>query len=168
MSAPLTPALRPMLPADAPVLAAIFRAAIETLAAEDYSPAQLEAWIAAADDEDGFARKLGGQLTLIATVEREPAGFASLKDNDYLDMIYVRPEFAGRGVAKTLVEALETLAAARGQAKLTADVSDAARDFFAHRGYTAVRRNTVELNGQWLGNTTMEKSLPPARKGPLQ
>ena len=46
MSAPLTPALRPMLPADAPVLAAIFRAAIEQLAAEDYSPGQQDAWVA--------------------------------------------------------------------------------------------------------------------------
>ena len=168
MSAPVTPALRPMLPADAPVLAAIFRASIEGLTAEDYSPAQQDAWIAAADDEEGFAKKLGGQLTLIATLERAPIGFASLKDNDYLDMIYVRPEAAGRGVAKALCEALETLAAARGQTRLTTDASDTARDFFAHRGYTPVRRNTVEVNGQWLANTTMEKKLAPVRKGPLQ
>lgn len=163
-----TVALRPTLPADAPLLAAIFRASIDGLAAEDYSPAQCEAWIAAADDEARFAKKLGDQLTLIATIERQPVGFASLKDNDYLDMLYVRPEAAHRGVAKALVDALETLAAARGVTRITTDASDTARDFFAHRGYTATRRNTVEVNGQWLANTSMEKTLAPVRKGPLQ
>ena len=47
-------------------------------------------------------------------------------------------------------------------------LEDTARDVFARRGYVATRRNTVEMNGEWLGNTTMEKRLPPARKGPLQ
>jgi putative acetyltransferase len=42
--APAAPALRPFLPADAPVLAAIFREAIQDLTAEDYSPAQAAAW----------------------------------------------------------------------------------------------------------------------------
>ena len=43
-------ALRPFLPADAPLLAEIFRASIEELTEDDYSEAQQEAWAAAADD----------------------------------------------------------------------------------------------------------------------
>ena len=43
------PGLRPYLPADTPMLAAIFVAAIEELTGEDYSEAQQEAWAAAAD-----------------------------------------------------------------------------------------------------------------------
>ena len=54
-------ALRPALPADAPVLAALFRASIEELAQEDYSEAQLEAWAALADDEAAFAQKLAAR-----------------------------------------------------------------------------------------------------------
>jgi putative acetyltransferase len=157
-----------MLPSDAPALARIFRASIEGLTGEDYSPGQQEAWMGAADDEAAFAKKLSGALTLIATIEKQPVGFASLKDNNIIDMLYVRPEVAGRGVARALVDALETLAAARGTTVLTTDASDTARDFFAHRGYIAQRRNTIEVGGEWLGNTTMEKKLPPMRKGPLQ
>jgi putative acetyltransferase len=37
-------AMRPMLPADVPLLAEIFRASIEELGADDYSEAQREAW----------------------------------------------------------------------------------------------------------------------------
>ncbi|KAB2875941.1 MAG: GNAT family N-acetyltransferase, partial [Pseudorhodoplanes sp.] len=53
-----TLALRPLLPADAPLLAEIFRASIEELTAEDYSEAQREAWAAAADDAAAFGARL--------------------------------------------------------------------------------------------------------------
>ncbi len=162
------PALRPMLPADAPLLAAIFRASIEGLTGEDYSPAQQDAWMRTADDEAAFAERRAKELTLIATLDRAPVGFASLKGDDHIEMLYVHPGAARRGVAKALVDALETLAAARGTTRLTADASDTARDFFAHRGYVAQRRNTVEVNGEWLGNTSMEKVLTPVQRGPLQ
>ena len=73
------PGLRPFLPADVPMLAAIFVAAIEELTGDDYSEAQQEAWAAAAEDEEAFGKKLAGQLTLIATIQNAPVGFASLK-----------------------------------------------------------------------------------------
>src|SRR6185437_13930637 len=76
-AATTTPALRPFLPADTPVLAAIFSAAIEELTGDDYSDAQQEAWAAVADDEVAFGKKLAGELTLIATLKNAPVGFAS-------------------------------------------------------------------------------------------
>lgn len=168
MSSKLTPALRPMLPTDGPALAAIFRAAIEELTGEDYSPLQQDAWMMAADDEAGFAKRLSDALTLIATIDKQPVGFAALKDNAHIDMLYVDPRAAGRGIATALADALETLAAARGTTVMTTDASDTARDFFARRGYAGTRRNTVEVNGEWLGNTSMEKTLPKPARGPLQ
>jgi putative acetyltransferase len=48
------PALRPLLPADTPVLASIFAASIEELAEDDYSDAQRSAWASRADDEQAF------------------------------------------------------------------------------------------------------------------
>jgi putative acetyltransferase len=42
---------------------------------------------------------------------------------------------------------------------LTADASDNARDFFAHRGFVPQQRNTVMRGSEWLANTTMEKKL---------
>ena len=49
------PALRPFLPADAPLLVEIFRASIAELTGDDYSEAQQEAWSASADDAGAFA-----------------------------------------------------------------------------------------------------------------
>ena len=154
-----TPALRPFLAEDTPVLAAIFAAAIEELTGEDYSEAQQEAWATTAEDEETFGNKLAGQLTLIATIQNAPVGFASLKGADHVDMLYVHPAAAGQGVASMLCDALEKLAGGRGAKSLTVDASDNAEAFFLKRGYVAKQRNTVTVNGEWLANTTMQKTL---------
>jgi putative acetyltransferase len=160
-------AMRPMLPADVPLLAEIFRASIEELAGEDYSEAQQEAWASAADDEEAFGARLERELTLVATHSGAAIGFASLADNTRIDMLYVHPAAAGQGAAAMLCDALEKLAAARGSKELSVDASDSARGFFERRGFVAKTRNTVALGGEWLANTTMVKPLS-ASSGRLQ
>jgi putative acetyltransferase len=153
------PALRPFLAGDTPVLAAIFVAAIEQLTGDDYSEAQQQAWAGAADDEEQFGKRLASELTLIATLQNSPVGFAALKGADHIDMLYVHPGAVGQGVASLLCEALEKLAGGRGAKSLTVDASDNAAEFFTRRGYEAKQRNTVIVNGEWLANTTMQKTL---------
>jgi putative acetyltransferase len=161
MSAPFRRlALRPFLPADAPLLAAIFEASIEQLTTDEYDPGQQAAWAATAEDGDAFAERLAGQLTLVATMDGAPVAFASLRGNDHIDMLYVHPAVARQGVATSLVDALEKLARARGAAKLTVDASDTAKPFFDKRGYAAQHRNAVAVGNEWLGNVSMQKQLP--------
>jgi putative acetyltransferase len=153
------PALRPFLAADTPVLAAIFAASVEQLTGDDYSEAQQEAWASAADDEEQFGKRLASELTLIATLANAPVGFASLKGTGHIDMLYVHPGAVGQGVASMLCDALEKLADARGAKSLTVDASDNSQEFFLKRGYVGKQRNTVTVNGEWLANTTMQKTL---------
>ncbi|HXB77501.1 MAG TPA: GNAT family N-acetyltransferase [Bradyrhizobium sp.] len=157
-------ALRPYLAQDAPVLAAIFAASIEELTGDDYSETQQQAWAGAADDEDKFGKRLASALTLVATLEGSPVGFASLKGADHIDMLYVHPAAVGQGVAASLCDALEKLAQGRGAKNLTVDASDNAAEFFARRGYEAMQRNTVSVGGEWLANTTMQKKLDDAKR----
>src|SRR5262249_58721965 len=100
-----------------------------------------------------------GELTLIATMQGAPVGFAALKGKDQIDMLYVHPSVAGQGAASMLCDALEKLAVARGATRVTVDASDTATDFFRKRGYIAQQRNSVTINGEWLANTTMQKTL---------
>ncbi|VIO72638.1 putative N-acetyltransferase YafP [Bradyrhizobium ivorense] len=160
------PALRPYLPEDAPLLAAIFAASIMDLTGDDYSEAQQEAWAQAAEDEAAFGKKLAGQLTLIATLQGSPVGFASLKGTDQIDMLYVHPSAVGQGVGAALCEALEKIAGARGAKKLKVDASDTALDFFRKRGYVPQQRNTVTVGDEWLANTTMQKTLDAVAPSP--
>ncbi len=156
-------AMRPMLLADVPLLAEIFRASIEELTADDYSEAQRKAWAGAAEDEEEFGARLAGELTLVATFGGAAVGFAALADNSRIDMLYVHPAAAGQGAGAMLCDALEKLAAARGTQELTVEASDSARGFFEKRGFSPRTRNTVVLAGEWLANTTMTKPL--AAKG---
>lgn len=153
--------LRPYLPSDAAVCADIFRDAIADLTDEDYDVAQQEAWASAADDLEAFGKRLADALTLVAVDEGEVVGFASLEKNTVVDMLYVAPDAVGRGVATTLMNALETIAAGRGTRMLEARVSDTALPFFMDRGYSPQQRNTVHRAGQWLANTTMSKAIEP-------
>ena len=151
--------LRPFLPTDTPIVAAIFVASITELTGDDYSETQQAAWASAVDDEAAFGKRLAGQLTLIASLENSPVGFASLRGADHIDLLHVHPSAVLRGVAAMLCDALEKLAGARGATKLTVDASDNAQEFFLKRGYEATQRNTLTIGDEWLANTTMQKTL---------
>ena len=151
--------LRPYVPADAKRCAEIFRSAIDELAVDDYNAEQREAWASRADDEAAFGKSLAGMLTLIAVIDGEEAGFASLKGADVIHMLFVAPEFARQGAATTLIDALAKLAAARGARRLAVEASEVAKPLFEKLGFAAEKRNVVDIRGEWLANTTMTKSL---------
>ena len=163
-SAPSHP-LRPFVPADTPELIELFAQSIEELAGDDYDEDQRLAWASTAADAQAFGARLAGMTTLVVMIEDDYAGFASLKDNIQIDMLYVHPFFAREGVATALADALERLAAARGAAEITVDASDTAQAFFEGRGYVATQRNLMPLDDQWLSNMTMTKQLKPAAIG---
>ncbi len=156
--------LRPFLPADTARLQDLFAQSIEELTAEDYDEDQRLAWIAGAADAAAFARRLGANLTLVVERDGELLGFASLKDNVEIDMLFVHPYAAGEGVGSALLDALERLASARGATKVTANVSDTAYDMFERRGYQPERRNNIPRGDVWLANTTMSKTLADPAK----
>ena len=156
--------MRPFLPADARTLAELFRLSVEILTDDYYDDDQRAAWAASADDEVAFAKRLAGELSIVALLAGEIVGFAALKDSTLVDMLYVHPDFAKCGIGSALADALEKLAQARGTAKVSVDASDSAREFFARRGFVAQSRNTMKLGEEWLGNTTMTKELAPVER----
>lgn len=157
--------LRPFLPADTVPLQDLYAQSIEELTQDDYDEDQRLAWISRAADPAAFAKRLSENVTLIVERDGERLGFASLKGNTEIDLLYVHPYAAGEGVASALLDALERLAAARGTKTLTADVSDTAHDFFQSRGFQPVRRNNIPIDDVWLSNTTMTKALGAAGDG---
>jgi putative acetyltransferase len=153
--------VRPFLPGDTPGLRELFAQSIDELCTEDYDEDQRIAWISRVEDAGAFAKQLGGMVTLVVMVDGDYAGFASLKDNTVLDMLYVSPHYAGEGVGTALVETMERLATARGSKDLTVNSSETAVMFFEARGYIASSRNLIPIDDQWLSNTTLVKKLGP-------
>lgn len=153
--------LRPFLPSDIHALRDLFAQSIEELTQDAYDDAQRTAWIETAEDVEQFAVRLSAGVTLIVGADGQYQGFATLRDNTVVDLLYVHPFAAGQGVGSTLVDALERIAAARGAASISADVSDTALPFFEHRGYAATQRTAQSLGDIWLSKTTMKKPLAP-------
>jgi len=153
------PTLRPYLPSDLPLLAEIRLAAIEQLTVDDYDEAQREAWASICNDDETLGQKLEKGLTIVALIGNGPVGFISLHEGGLIDQLYVHPAVARHGVASALLDAIEKLSVARKTTGLLVDASDTAKPFFDVRGFSALHRNTIEINGVWLGNTHMSKTL---------
>ncbi len=151
--------LRPYLPQDLARLTSIFRDAVEELAADDYDLEQRNAWIQAVEDEAKFGARIEAYVTLLAESGSEIAGFVALKNNETIELLYVDPRFARRGIASFLCATVELLAQGRKATKLSVEASDTAQPLFEKLGYMPMQRNTVSLHGEWLANTTMQKAL---------
>ena len=149
--------LRPYLPADALALRELFAASIEELTQDDYDEDQRAAWVSVAEDGGAFADRLGKMLTLVVEVDGQPVGFASLKDNSIIDMLYVHPFHAGEGIGTALADALEKIAAARGATAISVDSTDTAQEFFEGRGYLPMQRTVVPLDDEMLSMITLKK-----------
>lgn len=159
----LTVHIRPFQPGDEAPLRAVFHASVHGLAAAHYSAAQLNAWAPPAHDAAQWAGRMRANQPFVAWVDGPAggaiAGFADLQPTGYIDMFFVAPAFARRGVARALMAHIHAQAALRGIARLHADVSLAAEPFFAASGFAVQARQQAERQGIVLHNARMAKAL---------
>ena len=153
--------LRPFLPADTMALRELFAQSIEELTQDDYDEEQRAAWASEAEDAEAFAKRLASMTTIVIQQGGDHLGFAALKDNRAIDMLFVHPHYGGEGVGTALCDALEKIAAARGSDAITVDASESAVAFYEARGYQALQRNSIPRGDVWLTNTSMKKQLKP-------
>jgi putative acetyltransferase len=158
--------IRPFQPGDAAALRAVFHASVHGLAAAHYRPDQLNAWAPLAHDTAQWAARMQANQPFVAWADDASApgtaaiaGFADLQPTGYIDMFFVAPAFARRGVARALMAHIEAQAAQRGIAQLHADVSLAAEPFFAASGFAVMARQQPEREGIVLHNARMAKAL---------
>jgi putative acetyltransferase len=150
---------RPYAAVDLDALIALFRTSVRALAPRDYTLGQVVAWAPDEIDPDDWRVRLAASSTWVATGGDRPAGFISLEGDGHLDMLYVDPEFQGRGVATMLLRQLEASAEARGLVRLFTESSVAAKPFFERRGFRAIVAQVVSRRGQRLANFRMERRL---------
>jgi len=154
----MTVTIRPYTPKDAGTTIAIFLRAIKEVASRDYTPEQIEVW-AQVENPDAWAAARSNRPTWIAEVDGRPAGFADLRADGCLDMMFVLPEFQGAGVASRLLERVEAEAHTKGLEHIHTEASKTARPFFERRGFRVVKAQRVEKRDQMLENFRMEKAL---------
>lgn len=146
--------IRRYTPADIDEIAELFYNSVHSLAVNDYTPEQLDAWADGSCDlvkwNDNFCRL----YTLVANENGIITGFANMDENGYLDMLYVHKDYAKNGIATALCAAIESKI---HSPKYTVYASKTAKGFFEKMGYTAVRENTVIRHNVKINNYFMVK-----------
>ncbi|MBV8771210.1 MAG: hypothetical protein JO166_02600 [Deltaproteobacteria bacterium] len=74
-------------------------------------------------------------------------------------MVYCRSDVIGRGVGRSLYEALESKAVGLKLGRIFADVSTTGAPSFENRGFSVRRKQTVIRDRITLSNFRMEKRL---------
>jgi putative acetyltransferase len=154
-------AIRSYVPHDADATIDIFLRSVREVASRDYTPAQVTAW-AQVEDRDAWARRRASRPTWIATCDGAPVGFSDLEADGHLDMMFVHPQFQGRGVASLLLATVERTAKAQAIPLITTEASVTARPFFLSRGFGVVAAQEVWRRGEAFRNFRMEKRLTHA------
>jgi putative acetyltransferase len=140
-------------------IADLFHQSVHAIDPSLYSSVQKEAWAPTPVDYELWAERLNVKKPFIAIIEDRVAGFIELDADGHIDCTYTHPDFQGRGVASSLYERLFDEARAKNIKCLYVEASLAAKSFFEHRGFTAVKKNEVQRNGVTLVNFSMEKYL---------
>ena len=143
MGSDFPPGIRPYHASDAEKVAAVYHAAIHTLAAPFYTPAQLEAWAPAQIDLTKFNERMLEYTTCVAAIDDIIAAFISWRRDGYIFMLFTHPDFARRGLASALCERAEQAFRASNLGRTFTEASLAARPFFERRDFTIEREEVV-------------------------
>lgn len=161
--------IRALRPDEAPVLLAIFRAAVRVTAARDYSAAQIEAWSPAQWPPALCERWLARVRALhpfVAEVDGVAAGYADLQADGLIDHFYVSPDYARRGVGAALMAHLLALARERGLREVHSNVSRTAQPFFARFGFAVAAQQRPVVRGVEVPNARMRAVLGESGERP--
>ena len=133
----------------------LFYDTVHTVNAADYTSEQLDAWAPKDMDASVWDASLKRHYAVVAVEEGKIIGFGDIDADGYLDRLYVRAEYIGKGVGTAICDRLES--AVRGNTVTHASVT--ARLFFEKRGYVVVKEQQVERKGILLANYIMEKQV---------
>lgn len=143
---------------DARATLALFRRAILVTARPFYTPDQLRAWAGTRTLDQWNAQRLA-QHTLISDEDGRVLGFLGHDDTGLIDMLFVDPGSARRGIATSLLNAALTDMTARSIPEARTWASLVARPFFEQRGFAVARPHRAVVSGVVLDNVLMHRTL---------
>ncbi|NQU36652.1 MAG: GNAT family N-acetyltransferase [Actinobacteria bacterium] len=152
------PTIRSYAVGDASATLEVFRRAIYTTAARDYSRHQIEAWCPRDIDQSAWSRTRAERHTAVADDAGTVIGFTDIDHDGYIDMLYVDPAASRRGVATGLVAWAAREAAKSGAGVLRTNASITACPFFIAVGFTVDEERRVVTGGVEFRNYAMSRS----------
>lgn len=132
---------------------------ISTICKDDYSPEQIKAWTSSIENTQRWIDKLSSQYFLVAELDNKMVGYASLENNNYIDLLYIHKDYQRQGIAGRLYLEIEKEAIQRKATVLSSDVSETAKRFFEKKGFKTITPKTNLIKGVEIKNYKMAKTL---------
>lgn len=145
--------------ADLKELQLLFVETITDICRTDYDSRQIEVWTSGVENQTRWNEIMDRQFVLVAEYETQIVGFATLANDNYLDLLYVHKHFQRQRIAYGLYADIEKEAIRRGQTELTADVSITARPFFEKVGFNIMKEQLIIRKDIALTNYKMFKKI---------
>ena len=144
---------------DEAALQAVFHSAVHTIAASDYTPAQLDAWAPDRPDMERWTERMRAIRPFVVEEDGRIVGYADLQANGCIDHFYVSGTNPRRGVGRILMDCIHARAQELKLTRLFSDVSRNAQPFFERFGFLVLEHKAVTVGGVSLPNARMTKEL---------
>ncbi len=138
-------------------------------ALSDYSVEQVEAWAPtdlSASELAAWGIERASAQTAVAVEGDEVLGFSDLVDGRILDMLYVDPSAARRGIGTALLEHILSLAREACAPEIETHASLTARPVFERHGFTVIEQRAPVVSG--IAVTNFRLHLPPPLARPAR
>ncbi len=129
---------------DLPEIQNCFLEAIAILTKENYSLQEQQAWQKSVENESRWQDAILEQEFFLFKKENELAAFISLKEKNYIDFIYVHPNYSRQGLGTQMLQHCISKAKASKQKLLYSDVSKTARPLFGKTGLYCPARESKQ------------------------
>lgn len=149
--------IRRATPRDFDALGEVFHDAVSH--AFLYTEAQRMAWSPAPRSGGQWGERLSSQMVWLAESEGKSLGFMTLTQHGGIDLTFIRGEAQGRGIFTALFIEILEMARQLEMPKLWTDASLHAMAPFTKVGFRIAYSETVELSGEKLPRSRMEKTL---------
>lgn len=138
----------------------LFGSTIRAINSKDYTPDEVDDWIACGTDAGRWMRQMDEMHFVVATDRHgKIVGYSAITDEGYLHLMFTHKDYQGKGIATRLLGLMERHAASAGIKAVTSEVSLTAVPFFEHRGYTVDERQHKKARRMMLANCKMSKKL---------
>ncbi len=148
--------------ADLEAVGAVFTSSVDVLAAAAYDETQRRAWAPQPPDLHDWRKRLSHLQTLVAVEGAEVAGFISYEPNGHIELLYVAPSYARRGVASLLYGHAERAFISAGVTELCTEASLVAKPAFERFGFVVIEEEEISLRGSSFRRFAMRKRLVTA------
>ncbi|NVK29364.1 MAG: GNAT family N-acetyltransferase [Gammaproteobacteria bacterium] len=140
----------------------LIQAAVAKLARAHYSQHQIAAWNRWPESEAQLRLSLAAGEVWVAIKADRVAGVCQRAPQDYIQLLYVHPEFARQGIGSTLLQQAIKSGEQSGVVRFATHASRTSRRLFEQHGFEVLHSELVNRYDGYLERFAMLKALPLA------